>query len=1260
MKTAKKLWLSLSAFLLICGLAFVFSPAHKTLAATNDNYIPTTNSEVTNATFKFKDRATIIATFTKKDGTSTDVTYTDSNTSDGNYRYKETGQNKWCGEGDNGGIYFDGKNGAGEIKWDDPRAQSSYKTHIDIDYATFNGNNMTCHNTNPGTFIRPVTNAGSIYSYYTWDKVDLKPNDSAMGTGGLPVTKTLTPTQTYLNKPVGVPRVLVSDSSTCPSVMAAVSSDGKSATVYETNESSFIQKVDDIHTYISSWPSGKCAVGSINFSYESEDFNADYSKIGNRSFSLAGNPPGSGDNSKLVAASESSSGGGNGGQSESACENNAYGMPFAWALCPVLDSASSISSALIGLFEDQLSFRVQDLGNGSSQVQTSWALMRDIASSLLVIIMLIMILSQAISIGPFDAYTIKKLLPKIVIAVIFMQISWSVFSWIVELFDDVGHGLANLMYLPFGGQSQMDIWHLLGNAHLGTFTLTTFDWAAIAVGSFLVKGFLFAMLGTATIAIFSLLAGLFTLVFRKILIIMLLILSPLALVAWILPGTASYWKMWRENFVKALSMFPIAVAIIAAGRIFATVAGSQDNGTLISLIFVLVGYFGPLFILPKTFKWGGQAMQMAGNGIQKASSKLAERPKKYFDKKQEALSHLRQEQSAERVRDYRRGKNLPSWKKPWQINKLGTFAYDKMRSGDWDPGYGFGIKRRGLKMGNKTLIKADDEAGELRRRRQDTVADEAEKADQENVQRTATRTRRQYEEPLAEGTQQYVLNADGSKKFESEFEIDDEGNHVSVPADVAFDATTGRVREGYAEGGIDDEGNPMYWKTKEKVYADKDEFDNDGRLIKEGAHDRSGNLKADFVQAGDGTWRKFAKSSITKDDFWQDVLTGQKRFDYRDYNGNVIDPHDLATKVDKRVALRRMAELGGGTNFRHIERFYDMTMMQDYRNSDDPKKVAEYKARYGDLESHFEKDDMRRFLNDNKDLLLGKLTHLYKGVASTSDSSPEAVAGMHGEEIEAMLSKITTALSKAEASGDAAGIAEHTGRLNRFLSNYLSAVNNGNLSGSLEAGGLRAVKAFLTNNRKMLDAIDFDPEDGRAVIGLDTIKTSARGRVETETASELISRIDDKGGVRKPVASEGGSDVVSSREEGGSPTPSPSPGTTPTAAPGTPSAPGPTPGHEERPDGSVVLTPPTSEGITVRLHDDTISRLGNHIADAVSTSLQEGIRPEGGTTPVTPPPTIVMPSGEERQVPPPTPPPHISQPGDPDFRPPSSSDLPRG
>jgi hypothetical protein len=115
----------------------------------------------------------------------------------------------------------------------------------------------------------------------------------------------------------------------------------------------------------------------------------------------------------------------------------------------------------------------------------------------------------------------------------------------------------------------------------------------------------------------AVLVGLATILFRNIIIIACVMFSPLALLLWVAPGQSmrGYWKTYSDNFTKALLLFPLMIAIIYGGRIFAWIAGDLGAPGFLDLIMVLVGFFGPYFILPKAFQWGGSWMKAGANAI---------------------------------------------------------------------------------------------------------------------------------------------------------------------------------------------------------------------------------------------------------------------------------------------------------------------------------------------------------------------------------------------------------------------------------------------------------------------------------------------------------------------------------------------------------------------------------------------------------------------------------------------------------------------
>jgi hypothetical protein len=306
-------------------------------------------------------------------------------------------------------------------------------------------------------------------------------------------------------------------------------------------------------------------------------------------------------------------------------------LTFGWIACPVLSGIDNFIKVTNNVIEDQLNFKVSKYLN--ADVHKSWTIMRDIATSLLVIIMLVIVLSQAIGSSVFDAYTLRKTLPKLVIAVVVMQISWEFAIWLINIANDVGQGVKDLMFAPFGGGSNMSLEALvskLGDAAPGVTVGAIFTGLILAttVGGLTIIGIGMLALG----ALLSALVGLLVLLLRQVLIILCVILAPIALVLWILPGTQRYWKLWSDNFSRLLILFPIVMGIIAAGRIFAyiTANASTSADAILAVFGVMAGFFGPYWFLPKAFQWGGSAMSAIASNTGRLTKPVREAPRKFI------------------------------------------------------------------------------------------------------------------------------------------------------------------------------------------------------------------------------------------------------------------------------------------------------------------------------------------------------------------------------------------------------------------------------------------------------------------------------------------------------------------------------------------------------------------------------------------------------------------------------------------------------
>jgi len=288
------------------------------------------------------------------------------------------------------------------------------------------------------------------------------------------------------------------------------------------------------------------------------------------------------------------------------CESE--GGAFSFIICPIITYANDgiewLDNRIINMLEINQSY--YEDGGG---VQQSWATIRNIAYLLLIPILLVMVISTALGFSFVDAYTVKRSLPRLFIAIIFIALSFDLAILMIEIVSVVGNGIGGLIAAPFGGTDALTLQNIFappsdiaGNAVWGgilafggVYLLSSVSLPII--GSFLLVGFL------ALAIIFILL------VIRELIVLFLIIVAPLAILSWIFPGNDKLWKIWWQSFSKLLYLFPIIIAALISGRAFASLVSStptEENAVILTLI-KLVAFIGPFFFIPKAFQMAGGA-----------------------------------------------------------------------------------------------------------------------------------------------------------------------------------------------------------------------------------------------------------------------------------------------------------------------------------------------------------------------------------------------------------------------------------------------------------------------------------------------------------------------------------------------------------------------------------------------------------------------------------------------------------------------------
>ncbi len=310
-----------------------------------------------------------------------------------------------------------------------------------------------------------------------------------------------------------------------------------------------------------------------------------------------------------------------------------------WIICPILDLFDKGIEALDNQVESLLETKTEPFETGGGLHQ-AWATVRNLAYLILVPIMLVMVIGTALGFDFISAYTVKRALPRLVIAAIFISLSWEITTFLIEVTNAVGKGVLGIMTTPFEDTiptSLADVFNDSGIA-LGFGAILGFAAAVKIFGGALVGILMLYAAG----AFLGLLVGFFLLALRQLLIIVLVMLSGLAILSWIFPGNDKLWKLWWNSFSKLLFVFPIIMVLIGAGRIFAGLSSQYQKGAL-GVLLAVTAYIAPYFLIPATFK-------LAGGMFATITGMAQDRERGLFDRlrkgRQELASQRHQENMA--------------------------------------------------------------------------------------------------------------------------------------------------------------------------------------------------------------------------------------------------------------------------------------------------------------------------------------------------------------------------------------------------------------------------------------------------------------------------------------------------------------------------------------------------------------------------------------------------------------------------------------
>lgn len=218
----------------------------------------------------------------------------------------------------------------------------------------------------------------------------------------------------------------------------------------------------------------------------------------------------------------------------------------------------------------------------------------------------------------FSAYDLKKIIPRAIFALIAVNLSWSLIESFIKAVELLGLGAKEMITAPFGE---------LGQMHLGSGEAS---FALIGAGAGLAAAAagIIPILGVAITGLFGLLFAFGILLLRKVFLIGLVVISPVAIALSIFPQTENWAKKWWDWFSKLLLMYPFITAMFGLSQVASGILSQISSNPVEKMIYTLASII--IMIIP--YFLVGKALSLAGGAIGRVAGMVNNKDRGIIDK----------------------------------------------------------------------------------------------------------------------------------------------------------------------------------------------------------------------------------------------------------------------------------------------------------------------------------------------------------------------------------------------------------------------------------------------------------------------------------------------------------------------------------------------------------------------------------------------------------------------------------------------------
>lgn len=311
------------------------------------------------------------------------------------------------------------------------------------------------------------------------------------------------------------------------------------------------------------------------------------------------------------------------------------GSGIDWLICGPTKWLAKGMDSIFAILTGFLAVRPVGTGQETALFR-AWTYMRSFANVAFVIAFLVIIYSQLTNAG-ITNYSIKKLLPRLIVAALLVNLSYYICAVAVDISNVLGYSIQDVFIQLRNSLvgTEGNSWNLINFESVTGFILsggTAITAGAIGlittVSFYGLSGSVFLLLPALVTGLVAVLTALIVMAARQAIVTILIIIAPLAFVAYLLPNTDKWFDKWRSTFMTMLVLFP-AFSVVFGGSQLAAAAIIQNADSINLVILALVVQVTPLLITPLLIKLSGSLLGKVAGMVNNPNKGIIDRTRNW-------------------------------------------------------------------------------------------------------------------------------------------------------------------------------------------------------------------------------------------------------------------------------------------------------------------------------------------------------------------------------------------------------------------------------------------------------------------------------------------------------------------------------------------------------------------------------------------------------------------------------------------------------